>query len=191
MTFTPEQIRNGEATGADLTGVKLRSADLTGAKLRRVKLRFAKLEGADLSMAAIDSSDLRNANLIGANLYGADLRGSNLSFANLDNANLHFVNLSSAKLSGASGIQWAQVGPLGHLGGLLTAVRQPWGSDGDIQMILHADFFCGTAQEFIDRCNAREWDPGVDWCWDDVPDEQMRDECLSAVQYLMNHRAFK
>ncbi len=80
-----------DLSGADLSGITLKSTDVNA----------ANLSGADLSAANLSNTDVDGANLSGANLSGANLTGTDLSGANLTGANLNGANVTGTTLSGA------------------------------------------------------------------------------------------
>jgi BTB/POZ domain-containing protein KCTD9 len=94
-------LRALEASGANLTQIRLPKADLMEANLKGADLREACLIQANLSKAQLQGANLQKANLKGVNFHGANLEGANLRDADLTGADLQAANLKGANLRGA------------------------------------------------------------------------------------------
>lgn len=81
----------------------LRDVDASFANVANANLRGANLKGAALAGAIMTGSTLAGADLEGANLRGADLSGVDLSGANVTGADLLDASLEGATLDGVAG----------------------------------------------------------------------------------------
>ena len=88
-SLAKQNLKQGDYSGALLTGVDLSGSNLLGAFFEDADLSGANLQGSNLMTADFTNADLHNANLQGSNLSGADFRHANLTGAQLQGANLN------------------------------------------------------------------------------------------------------
>ncbi|MEM1426749.1 MAG: pentapeptide repeat-containing protein, partial [Cyanobacteria bacterium P01_H01_bin.130] len=95
-------------SGADLSGLNLRSVLLSGAQLRGARFRTAGADGQwdtyDDWVTDLSGSALTDVDLTGALLSGVALRRANLGKATLNRADFSGGDLEGANFSGAQGV---------------------------------------------------------------------------------------
>ncbi len=81
-------LRNADAHGLDLHGIRLTAADLSHADLHGANLAGIRFAGVDLSHADLRDADLTGARFDGCDLSGADLRGARTAGLQLNGSTL-------------------------------------------------------------------------------------------------------
>ncbi len=99
------ELRGADLSGADLSHADLVGADLRGAFLADADLRYANLYNATLSSSYLNSADFAHATLEKADLgwavlSRASLRGTFMTDADLSNTPLIYADLRPAYISG-------------------------------------------------------------------------------------------